>query len=466
MTSIEAYKTYCAFCRKDLTNAQHEYYKRDLIICPECNEILSNDPIDEDSPIVLFDDIPVLKADAKVLEYFENELNLPLPAITLRNFLTEDEVYGYLIEDNQVVGLGLDGANLESLSAIILNLTNLKYLSLKNNLLSELPSFINSLTNLEILDVTKNKIQVLPQMQNLHRLYHLGFRDNLIEDLPNLPPNLQTLNARWNRIRKITNPIPYSVKKINLAQNRLVELPVHFAHLEQLEELNVYGNQLILVPDIFAKLQKLKVLILRVNSITNLSNSIELAGSLETLDVEENKLDQLPNFSTLKNLRKLNISKNNLKEIMGLNGCVNLVNLDIRDNKFETLDITRLEKLQVLDISYNKFKRLPEGLKTKSLLIECIASGNQITEIEKYELEKLSSLGRLSLAKNCLTEIPDLSNLKKLHELYINDNKLNKLPEWIDKLKLRALTLDNNNFVDKEKKKEQVEVDNLTSWFD
>ena len=184
MSNIETFKSYCSFCRKDLSKVEFEYYNADLLICLQCKEIITNSPIDDSSPIVLFDDIPVLQSDAKVLQYFEKELNLPLPSITLRNFLTEDEVYGYLIEDNQVVGLGLDGADLESLSAIILNLTNLKYLSLKNNVLKELPAFVDQLTKLEILDLSKNYISNLPSLQHLEKLNHVIFLDNRIEKLP------------------------------------------------------------------------------------------------------------------------------------------------------------------------------------------------------------------------------------------------------------------------------------------
>lgn len=467
MSHIKSFKSYCSFCRRDLTGIDYEPYNKDLLICLGCKDIILNDPFDESSPIVLFDDIPVLQADAKVLEYFEKELNLPLPAINLRNFFTEDEVYGYLIEDNQVIGLGLDGADIESLSAIILNLQNLKYLSLKDNLLTELPSFINSLTTLEILDVTKNKLPALPSLQNLQKLYHLGFRDNLIAELPILPPNLLTLNARWNRIRKLTNPLPSSLKKINLAQNRLIELPEQLAYVDQLEELNLYGNQLTTIPDVFTGLQKLKIVILRVNRIVQLPESIQSLLALEKLDVEENNLEAVPNLKNLHNLKDINVSKNKLTKITGLNECKNLVNIDIRDNKFKQLDITGLELLQLLDISYNEFTKLPKGLATKTFLQECIVSGNKITSIQAVELQKLQNLSRFSLAKNDLTTVPDLSMLSNLQELYLNDNKLEKKPDWITKVHLRSLTLDNNKFSEQEKKEEEkVKADNLTSWFE
>ena len=263
---------------------QYEKYNTDLLICIQCKEIITNDPIDENSPIVLFDDIPVLQSDAKVLQYFENELNLPLPAISFRNFLTEDEVYGYLIEDNKLVGLGLDGASLESLSAIILNLTNLKYLSLKNNDLQELPVFVNQLTTLEILDITKNNLSFLPPLQNLTKLNHLIFRDNKITELPDLPPHLQSLNARWNRIKFLKYSFPTSLKRINLAQNRLNEIPESFGTLHDVEEINLYGNQLKVLPDIFTNLQKCKIVILRVNQLNTLPSSLFSLSGKEILD--------------------------------------------------------------------------------------------------------------------------------------------------------------------------------------
>ena len=466
MSHIKTFKLFCSFCRKDITDVSFDYYNNDLPICLQCKEIIMNDPIDELAPIVMFDNVPVLQRDAKVLKYFEKELNLPLPAINLRNFFTEDEVYGYLIEDNQVIGLGLDGADLESISAIIMNLTNLKYLSLKNNSLTEIPDFVNSLTTLEILDVTKNKLSILPSLYNLDKLYHLSFQDNLISNISNLPRNLQTLSGRWNKIKFITTKLPSSLKKINLAQNRLQEIPVHFGNLEQLEELNLYGNKLHKLPEVFTNLKKLKRLILRVNEIENLPRSFENLLSLETLDVEENKLTKLPSFENLEHLKFLNVSKNNLKKIEGLQHCKELLSLDIRDNKFENLELYGLKKLQVLDISYNKFYSLPKGLESKIHLMECIVSGNNISKINKDKMENLFNLTRISLAKNYLETIPDLSKLKHLRELYLNDNNLKEFPEWIKKLDLRVLTLENNDFEEKEKDEYKLEYDSFNSWFD
>lgn len=465
MSNISTFKSYCSFCRKDLSKVEFEVYQTDLLICMQCKEIITNNPVDETSPIVLFDDIPVLQSDSKVLQYFENELNLPLPAISLRNFLTEDEVYGYLIDDNKLIGLGLDGASIESLSAIILNLTNLKYLSLKNNDLQELPAFVNQLSTLEILDITKNNLTSLPPLQNLTKLNHLNFRDNKIEELPQLPPNLQSLNARWNRINFLRNPFPTSLKKLNLAQNRLKELPETFGNLRDVEELNLYGNQLKALPDNFTNLKRCKIVILRVNHLDKVPSSLFSLNGLEILDLEENNLQNIPDLSNLSNLKHLNISKNRITTLSGLNYCESLLNLDIRDNNFSELDISHVNKLQVLDISYNKFKHLPEGIESKILLTELIASGNSLVTIKESYFKHLTNLSRLSLANNLFEEIPDLTLLSNLQELYINDNKLQERPEWLEKMNLKVLTID----LEEEEKvigKEKIETDKLNSWFE
>lgn len=466
LSQIKSSKAYCSFCRRDLSFTNYENYNNGLVICLTCKEILDNHPVDETSPIVLFDGTPVMQSDAKVLNYFENELSLPLPPITLRNFLTEDEVYGYLIEDNQVVGLGLDGANIDSLSAIILNLNNLKFLSLKNNELSELPSFINSMASLEILDLTKNNLSSLPSLYDLDKINHLILKDNHLETLPLLPKNLQSLNVRWNRISYLENPFPVSLKILNIAQNRLRELPIHVKNLTQLEELNLYGNQLQNLPDIFSSLLVLKTLILRVNRLKSLPQSIQSLANLEVLDIEENNLNQSLDLSHLANLKVLNISKNKFENIRGINHCFNLINVDIRDNKFTIIDITGLDKLQFLDVSYNNFTSLPEGIESKFLLSELITSGNSIQNIQASEITHLVNLTRISFAKNKLNSLPDLSVLPNLQELYLNDNELEQYPNWLKKLTLRALTLDNNKFDTIEKVKENKEIDSIKSLFE
>ena len=472
MSTIKSYKSYCSFCRKDLTNLSYEPYDNDLLICTQCKVILTNDEVSE-SIIVLFDDTPVLQSDAKVLNYFENELSLPLPAISLRDFFrlnrgqTEDEVYGYLIEDNRVIGLGLDGSDLESLSAIILNLSSLKYLSLKNNHLTEIPTFINNIETLEMLDLTKNFLRKLPPLQNLTVLYHLILKDNQLESLSLLPRNLQSLNLRWNKIKKLPGRLPSSLKSLNIAQNRLFELHNSLGELSDLEELNLYGNNIRILPESIGSLQKLKSLIVRINKLESLPRSLEKVTSLEFLDLEENLLSELIDFSNLTNLKILNVSKNKLERLINLENCVNLINLDIRDNNFKELDLKYLNKLQVLDISYNKFNILPTGIESKMFLVELIASGNNLKIIGLKEVNSLTSIIRLSLANNAIDVLPDLSILTNLQELYLNDNDLQAYPGWIDKMSLRVITLDNNKFKEKEKSKKETKVeDNLNSWFE
>ena len=466
--------TFCSYCRKNLSNLTYDSYEDDLIICSQCKFILANDPIDEESsPIVLFDNIPVLQSDAKVLRYFESELSLPLPAISLRDFFrpnrsqTEDEVYGYLIKDNKVIGLGLDGSDLESISAIILNLSNLKYLSLKNNQLTELPSFINNIETLELLDLTKNYIKKIPPLSNLSMLYHLILKDNQLDSLPVLPRNLQSLNLRWNRIKSLDSSLPPSLKRLNIAQNGLFELHDSLGSLIELEELNLYGNNIHTLPNSIGLLQKLKSLVIRINKLEFIPKSLEKVSSLEFLDLEENFLNEFIDLSNFTNLKVFNVSKNRLERLAHLESCVNLINLDIRDNNFKELDIKSLNKLQVLDISYNKFNTLPAGIESKVFLVELIASGNDLKKINLADVKRLTNLNRLSFANNAIEELPDLSILTNLEELYLNDNNLIQSPEWIDVLPLRTLTLDNNKFIEKEKgnKKEKVE-DNLNSWFE
>lgn len=466
MSNIQSHKSYCSFCRKELSkNTFEQIYgleTHELLICLQCKDILKDDDINENM-IVLFNENPVLQTDAKVLNYFEKELNLPLPPISLNNFLTDDEVYGYLIEDNYVVGLGLDGSGIESLSAIILNLQNLKFLSLKNNSLAELPDFINKLVNLEIIDLTKNNLLKLPSLTNLDKLNHLVIRDNLIDSIDSLPENLQSIQARWNRFKHLPKKLPKSIKRLNFAQNRLLELPTNVGELEYLEELNLYGNNLKVLPESIINLKKLIKLILRVNKIEKIPKGFSRLESLTYLDLEENLLRDVPNLSLL-NLKYLNLSKNSLEEIPGLEKCIELENLDIRDNKIQNLDISNLNKLKLLDFSYNEFDTLINGIGTKSLLIECIASGNRIKSIDS-DLKNLKNLVRLSLAKNKLSEIPDLSFLTNLQELYLNDNNLTKFPNWIKNINLRVITLGNNQFDVKEEVKESQDYENLDSLF-
>lgn len=103
--------------------------------------------------------------------------------------------------------------------------------------------------------------------------------------------------------------------------------------------------------------------------------------------------------------------------------CQSVTHLKMRDFNLNRIDsdvFDPLVNLRSLDLSQNRFRRLPEALQTSSLsnLEELIIGQNSFSKIEPKELKALENLITLDLSSNLLVEFPEfilsLPNLRSL----------------------------------------------------
>ncbi|TAE04106.1 MAG: T9SS C-terminal target domain-containing protein, partial [Bacteroidetes bacterium] len=106
-----------------------------------------------------------------------------------------------------------------------LELSNLKNLFLKNNLLENLPTSFGKLNKLKILDLSNNRLKNLPEsvgdFTDLEELYLNG---NMLSALPNLSKT--------------------SLKVLNFAKNEIKNLPTDFGKLQNLQFVDLSLNRL------------------------------------------------------------------------------------------------------------------------------------------------------------------------------------------------------------------------------
>jgi Leucine-rich repeat (LRR) protein len=176
-------------------------------------------------------------------------------------------------------------------------------------------------------------------------------------------------------------------------------------------------------------LRKIEVIYKNVPNLpifTNLSTfkGIENCTKLEELTIENNYLRSLEGLETLKNLRKLNLSNNEISY----------------DNTKEYTDKIQLNspRLSYLAISNNKIKSL-KFLQKLSSLLELNANFNQISNIrEVFNLKQIPSLVLLDLwcnpmchdAKYRLFVIYHLKSLKSLDGFPIESNECSEAREY------------------------------------
>jgi len=167
--------------------------------------------------------------------------------------------------------LDLSSNNLTNLNDVNLNfLERLIDISLDKNGLTQFPESLFDLTALEDLNLKSNQITVLPrEITRLQKLENLFLGNNQLRFLPTEVSLLTRLDKLWvedNLLERI-DIFPPNVTVINLANNKLNQLPDQIGDLHSLEELNVESNQLTTLPFSIRTLRQLETLILTDNPL-------------------------------------------------------------------------------------------------------------------------------------------------------------------------------------------------------
>jgi Leucine-rich repeat (LRR) protein len=212
-------------------------------------------------------------------------------------------------------------------------LDNLKSVNLRKCRLDYLPKFESK--NIEFLDLSCNNFTRIPDwVFELKNLRYLSVGSNLLSELQDTDHmSLEVLKIHKNKISKLKTCS--SVKFLNLYLNQFDEIP-DISHLKNLEFLSfgmtnlkalpdwiltfsnlkwlsLVVNKIEYLPKNFHLLHNLKGMRIAKNSLFDLPDSIGLMTNLEELSLYSNNLSSLPNSFYELNLKKLNLSKNPLK---------------------------------------------------------------------------------------------------------------------------------------------------------
>ncbi|MDI7219133.1 DUF4132 domain-containing protein, partial [Leptospira santarosai] len=150
---------------------------------------------------------------------------------------------------------------------------------------------------------------------------------------------------------------------------------------------------------------------------------------LEELTIIE-PIQDVSVLEELKNLKKIELQKWNVKDLVVLNSCAQLEKVELRyiqgfESDFDCSELLSESKAKIeLYLDSTKFERFPTAVST------------------------FKSITYLSLRDCNFTEIPEsIGNLKRLTDLNLGKNKLSALPAGIGKLEqLIHLYLDSNQF--------------------
>ncbi len=211
-----------------------------------------------------------MPTDPEIIKELEKEIGIEL---TEKKKIAYSETYKGAYQKNSknhVVRLALEQLKLVDFPHTILELKNLKYLSLYTNQLIALPPEINRLTNLTVLNFSSNQLSDLPpEITRLTNLTALSLSSN---QLIALPPE----------ITRLTN-----LTTLSLDSNQLIALPPEITRLTNLTTLDLDSNQLIALPPEITRLTNLITLRLLNNPIKQ--PPLEIA-------TDENNIEKIRNY--------------------------------------------------------------------------------------------------------------------------------------------------------------------------
>ncbi|XP_014786811.1 leucine-rich repeat transmembrane neuronal protein 4 isoform X2 [Octopus bimaculoides] len=189
----------------------------------------------------------------------------------------------------------------------------------------------------------------------------------------------------------------------------------------------------------------------------------ESFSQLSNLTVTKYYISQLSEttFQGMVNLQYLSLTHNDISNIdnKAFEGLLSLIHLDLSHNRIANIDeiFYTLQKLEFLDLSWNRFYSLPSGIfKSQGRLKTLILDGNNMQNIYSYSFQWLRSLLHLSLSNCQLFSIAtDLFTItRNLISLDLSSNGLTK-PLMLNILRslpnLRTLSLYNNTIYKLEK---------------
>ncbi|NXF92553.1 MFHA1 protein, partial [Eubucco bourcierii] len=230
------------------------------------------------------------------------------------------------------------------------------------------------------------------------------------------------------------------------------------AALEELEALNLSGRGLEELPEeVGAAPSGLRVLSLRRNRLCRLpAAALRHLSRLAELDLSHNRLRGLGDGGALvelRGLRKLSLSHNELgAEGPGLPPRLaelgRLEELDISFNRLRRLPegLGRLRHLRALDVDHNLLPSFPAQLLELAALEELDCSGNRHLGTLPEGIAALRRLKILWLSGTGLATLPEgLCQLSALESLMLDGNRLQALPTGFGSLqRLKMLNLSSN----------------------
>ncbi|CDZ96542.1 Protein phosphatase 1, regulatory subunit, and related proteins [Phaffia rhodozyma] len=207
--------------------------------------------------------------------------------------------------------------------------------------------------------------------------------------------------------------------------------------LPKLLEANLNRNDLTYLTGVPSSVETLRAAHNQLSSLTAVAHLM----NLQYLDLSYNQLDSVHQLTCLRHLREIKLDHNNISDLTPLFAIDNLINISAAKNQLSliTFPSSTWSRLESLDLGRNRIESI-FGLESLSSLRSLILDGNKLRTLEPSgQIRKLRSL---KVSDNKLTQL-DIGQFPQLRILYADDNRLKRINRSARSTKLERLSLRN-----------------------
>lgn len=244
-------------------------------------------------------------------------------------------------------------------------------------------------------------------------------------------------------VQGITDVEPYEpywedMRQLNLHGKNLQSAHMLSKFCGSLEALDISNNKLGQLDGLPSSIRNLRV---TNNCLSDLCGWSQLYN-LQYIDVSNNQLTSLEAFKSLVHLRGIRADNNQISSLDGVMNLDGLISLRLRGNLVEDMDFTdsRLQRLTDLDLKGNRVQRV-HGLEALHSLTTLNLEDNELSSSVHAVNSQSPSLKYLKISGNKLSHL-DISMLPNLRLLYADRNRLSRVGglskvKHLDSLSLR-----------------------------
>lgn len=169
------------------------------------------------------------------------------------------------------------------------------------------------------------------------------------------------------------------------------------------------------------RMSQVKEINLEDSRVKNL-DGLQYCVNLEYLFLENNEIEDISPISNLTKLKVLNLNENNIKDISFIKNLTNLTKLYLKQNQITSVsNLKNLSKLNTLILERNKISNISYLSELKNLTYLNVGSNN-ISDISV--VENFSKLKHFRGSQNKITDISPLGKLPNITELHLSTQRI------------------------------------------